>query len=252
MIGESLMRDSFINSALAVHCLLFGASVIALAGRIAAEDAPAKAGSVEKRPPAEAKVAKENIEFEMLLPDRAWVIPETKPGANTTVKLALRITNRTEKPFRFSRFDTIYIQMSGDDGKLLKTSGGRRETLPAHESDFPLVAPEQSTTFSIEAQLFWQEDKLRFGGSDGFGGVWGFSEGFHPGAYRIRIHYENHQESAQVAIKKNEEGQALRGFWLGSVDTPFVNVSIVKPGTQTVIKRPDTQSGRVDPGEVSP
>ena len=92
--------------------------------------------------------------------------------------------------------------------------------------------------------MFWQEDKLKFGGADGFGGIWGFSESLKPGVYRIRIRYENQSETAKVAVKKDDEDPIRHGFWRGAVDTPFVNVSIVEPGTRTVIKRSDEPVGR--------
>ena len=211
----------------------------------------------EKRSPAESKVEKDGVEFEMLLPDRAWVLPETKAGAKTAVKLALRITNRTEKPLRFSRFGTICPQLASQDGKLLRASGGRNVTLAAKESDFPLVGPGKSTTFEIDAQLFWQDDTLRFGGSDGFGGVWSFSEGLKPGAFKCRIHYENQRGSGLFQTEKQaenkEEPSLVRGLWLGVVDTPLVNVSIVEPGTRTVIKRPaQLVDGRVVAETESP
>jgi hypothetical protein len=157
----------------------------------------------------------------------------------------LRITNQTDKPLRFSRFDTIFPRMNGPDDKPLHPDGGRRETLPARESDFPLVAPGQSTTFAIDAQLFRQHSKLRFGGSDGFGGVWGLSEEFRTGRYQISVHYENHQDKAEVSEKVSQGDRVRTSFWTGAVDTPFINVSIVEPGARTVIKRPaDAQGGR--------
>jgi hypothetical protein len=170
------------------------------------------------------------------VPERAWTIPADK-GARTSVKLQLRITNQTDRPLRFSRFDTIFPRMNGPDEKPLHPDGGRRETLPAHESDFPLVRPGKSTTFSIDAELFRQNGKLRFGGSDGFGGVWGFSEGFTTGRYQVSVHYENHQDKAEVSEKIAQGDRVRTGFWTGAVDTPFINVSIVEPGTKTVVKR---------------
>lgn len=194
-----------------------------------------EAPASEKRSPAESKLSSGGALFEMLVPDRAWTIPENKDGARTSVKLELRITNQTDKPLRFSRFDTISMRMKGADDKPLRMDGGRNETLPAHESDFPLVAPGKSTTFAIDAQLLRQNDRLRFGGGDGFGGIWWFAD-IKPGAYQISIHYENHEDKAEVSEKVAEGDRTRRGFWTGSVDLPFVNVSVVEPGTRTVIK----------------
>ncbi len=199
--------------------------------------------AVEKRSPAESKIESGSVLFEMLAPDRAWPMPEKKDGARSAVKVSLRITNETDKPLRFSRFDTIFPRMKGPDGKPLHPSGGRNETLPAKEFDFPLVAAGASSTFEIDAHLFWQSGKLRFGGSDSFGGIWGFAEEFQPGAYQLSIHYENHEQKAEISEKVAKGDRVRTGFWTGTVDTPFINVRIVEPGTRTVIKRPAADYG---------
>jgi hypothetical protein len=44
--------------------------------------------------------------------------------------------------------------------------------------------------------------------------------------------------------EKVSQGDLVRsGFWTGAVDTPFINVSIVAPGTRTVIKHPADEFG---------
>jgi uncharacterized protein (TIGR03067 family) len=158
-------------------------------------------------------VEKDGMCFEILIPDREWQIPENKQGARTAVRLALRITNQTDKPVRFTRYDTLYPQIIDADGKAPRGSGGRNGTRPMKESDSPLVKPGDSTTFDIDASLFWQSGKLRLGGSDGFGGVWWF-EDLKPGRYQVRIWYVNN-------------ATVLKDIWTGDIKTPFVEVSLV-------------------------
>jgi RNA polymerase sigma factor (sigma-70 family) len=166
-------------------------------------------------------VEKDGVRFEPIIPQREWSIPENKPDARTTVKLALRITNLTNRPFRFTRFDSLFVDMVGPDGKHLQRSGGRRETLPVEGPDCPMVKPGESVTFDIDAHLFWRGGKLRFGGSDGFGGIWGFADELGPGPYQLRICYQN-------TATEQEVGRAVRtvlkGIWTGDVKAPFVEV----------------------------
>jgi uncharacterized protein (TIGR03067 family) len=163
--------------------------------------------------PGKNAVEKDGLRFEILIPDREWQIPEN--GARTAVKLALRITNQTNQPVRFTRFDTLFPQMIGADGKAPQGRRGRRETRPLKESDTPLVKPGHSATFDIDASLFWQGGKLRLGGSDGFGGIWWF-EDLKPGRYQVRIWHVN-------------QATVLKDIWTGDIKTPFVEVSLVAP-----------------------
>src|SRR5262249_23241416 len=122
---------------------------------------------VGKEGAAEGATEKDGVRFEILLPDRVWAIPENKAGRRISIKLGLRITNQTDRPQRFTRFDTLFPDMLGPDGKALSRRNARRETLPIREADCPLVKPADSATFDIDADLFWQDGKLCFGGSDG-------------------------------------------------------------------------------------
>ena len=83
-------------------------------GRLASNEA-----EFEVVPPAAAQgsVEEDGVRFEILVPERVWKIPENKPGNSSTLPLELRITNRTEKPLRFSGFGTLAPELLGPDGK---------------------------------------------------------------------------------------------------------------------------------------
>src|SRR5262249_23306926 len=81
---------------------------------------------------------KDGVKCEILVPDRVWTIPE-QPAGRTEIRFGLRITNTTNKPIRFTRFDTLHPVAVGPDGKAMTRSGGRNETLPMKESDCPVV-----------------------------------------------------------------------------------------------------------------
>jgi RNA polymerase sigma factor (sigma-70 family) len=173
-------------------------------------------------------IEKDGVRFEVRVPERTWRIPERKPGAGSPVALGLRVTNKTDKAHRFSRFDTLSVGMVGPDGKALERTGGRSRTIPPRESDCPLLNPGEAVTFDIDARLTWKEDKLRFGGSDGFGGGWEFGEALHPGRYKVQVWYWNDRN--EFWAFRNAERLTLREAWTGDVKTPYVEVSLAEPG----------------------
>jgi RNA polymerase sigma-70 factor (ECF subfamily) len=176
-----------------------------------------------------AAVERDGAAFELVLPDRAWSIPEDKPGLKTPTKLGLRVTNKTDKPLRFARFATPFPEIAGSDGMPLKpTTGVWKRTPLITEADFPLVLPGKSVTFSIDAALFWQDSNLQWGGSyahagdaTGWGSSWSFQD-LKPGRYKIRIVYQSKEASATV----DPDRKVLTDIWTGRIETPFVEVSL--------------------------
>jgi RNA polymerase sigma factor (sigma-70 family) len=205
---------------LALGLLAGGVGVVALrteAARAAAAFVPVE--PPDARRPATAE--KDGIVFELVLPDRAWTVPEDKPGNKSPVTFGLRVTNKTEKPLRFSTFDTRFPEMTGPDGKALHLEWERRRSRAPTEADCPLIGPGKSVTLPIDAALSWQSGAIRFGGGDGFGGWWHF-DGLRPGRYRLRVAYRN--KDASVRLPGKEE--LLEGIWTGEVATPFADVSL--------------------------
>ena len=102
---------------------------------------------------------KDGVVFEIVLPERAWTIPENKPGSSSAfLKLGLRITNKTDRPLRFNGYDTLSPELLTPDGREAHRWEGPQATerhRQSQERDFPLVMPGQSTTLSLQADLFW-------------------------------------------------------------------------------------------------
>src|SRR5262249_3530547 len=121
-------------------------------------------------------VEKDGVRFEILAPDRVWPIPENKPEARNPVALGLRITNKTARPLRFCRYDNLFPEMTGPDGKALSIGYVRLRTPQKKEADCPLLKPGESVTFMLAGNLTWHEGKLRLGGSR-FGSQWGTRDG---------------------------------------------------------------------------
>ncbi len=165
-------------------------------------------------------VEKKGVHFETLVPDRVWRIPVSEPGTKNPIKLGLHITNKTYKPMRFCRFDTLFPDMIGPNGKRLQLDGGRNASRLIRESDCPIVKSGESVTFYLDGTLTWQNNKLRLGGPDGFGGLWYF-DGLKPGMYKIRFIYHSIQEMIQI---DRPEKKILENIWTGQVATPLVKV----------------------------
>ena len=100
-------------------------------------------------------------------------------------------------------------------GKFLPYRGGRDgvfitpKTHPA-QIHCSLLAPGQSLTFFLDAKLYWYDDKLILGGSDGLGGVWYF-EDIKPGSYKVSFSYGN-QRSVGVCFEPGRQPQVVEGL----------------------------------------
>jgi hypothetical protein len=182
----------------------------------------------------------DGIRFEIVMPERVLNIPASHPDFKTPVKLGIRITNNTSTPHRFSRFDTIFPRLLGPDGKALQLNGGRDGTIAPTELDCPLVMPQNSVTFFLDANLFWRSNELAFldanlfwrsnklalGGSDKFGGIWYFSP-LKPGIYHLGLSYANGGITQSIVCP---QARGVRGrledFWIGAVNTKFLELSI--------------------------
>jgi RNA polymerase sigma factor (sigma-70 family) len=169
-------------------------------------------------------IEKDGGRFEVLVPNRVWEIPENRPRAHTPVTLWFRITNTTKKPLRFSRFGTLFPEMTGPDGKALHLSLASDGTRPRKEADCPLVQPGDSATFQITTMLYWQDGKLLLGGTR-FSSDWQFTDALKPGKYSIRIRYHNKEEQFELSTP----GVTLRDVWTGEVVTPGVDVTLADP-----------------------
>lgn len=178
-------------------------------------------------------VEADGIRFKTLLPEGILPIPENQPGANTSALIALRITNNTQTPLRFSGYDTLDAEIVGSDGKILELSAARNWTVPPTKVDFPLAQPGESVTFIRDAKLFWQNNQLRLGGADGYGGVWDVKD-LAPGSYQVRLKYVNSKSTAYIYDRelrdpKTGNPETLEGIWTGAAITPFREIRLVQP-----------------------
>lgn len=152
------------------------------------------------------------VEFKVVA-DSVFRVPA--PGGETPVELALKITNRRKTPVRFKKMDTLFVTLTGPDGRKLLMDGGRDGTVPG-ETISPLVAPGQSLLIDRTGRLLWAKDAtLRLIGGDGFGGIWHI-DGLKRGKYQLQIEYENVQVS----------GSSGGTVWTGKAVTPPKEVEL--------------------------
>jgi HEAT repeat protein len=176
----------------------------------------------------------DGVTCEAIVPDRLWEIPENVEGRRTQVDMALRITNRTRRSLHFSRFDTVWPTLKSTSGKSYVLTVRRLRTRRPTAADFPLLKSGDSVTFPIDAHLYWENDKLRLGGDDGFGGIWYF-HGIGPGEYQLTLRYVasesrlgrvvdvwDNERSEKVIIPKDK-------IWVGELQTAPVKTTLAKP-----------------------
>ncbi len=178
----------------------------------------------------------EGVRFEILVPERVWTIPPNEPDAETAVKIGIRITNNTQQAVRFTWLDPLMImslQIIKPDGTAIKRQGGRDILLKSPQLACPLVLPGNSLTFFFDAKLYWLNNILHLGGSDGLGGGWYFSS-LEPNTYQVRLIYENPYGvkacyDPETINQETYVPDIVQGLWTGRAITPLLEVHIVEP-----------------------
>jgi hypothetical protein len=168
----------------------------------------------------------DGVRFEMLMSDRTLKIPENKTGASTKVEVGIRITNQTQTPLRFTGFDTLALSILKANGQPLERSKFLYWRPSPKETEVPLIQPGESTTFFLDAKLFWKYNQLRLGNSDGFDLRWYFNS-LEADTYLFSMVYS--RPKLLLVSDETNQPKILKDFWKGSGFTPFVEVRLVKP-----------------------
>jgi len=170
----------------------------------------------------------DGIEFEIVMPKRVFAIPVE--GKVTDIEVGLKITNKTTKPVRFSRYKTLYLEVIAEDSQPLKVSDGRLPLFPAREEDNPLLQPSESTIFWRENKIFWRNNRLVWRGADKFGGHWFFENEIAPGKYQMQLQYSPTRMSiSYVQGIQEKTPRPFKDWWAGVAATPFVEFQVVRP-----------------------
>src|SRR5262249_18467052 len=131
----------------------------------------------------------------------------------------------TKQPYRFSAYETLFPEVRGPDGKELPYEARKRQTALKKAADCPLVEPGKSVVFTLDASLSrTPDDHVRLRGQRP-SNLWMLLDDVKPGRYKVRVSYQNDDTEF-----KTDDGVVLKDIWAGDVPTPFVEVTIAKPG----------------------
>ncbi len=184
---------------------------------------------------AETSLANENptnaVTCELLLPVTTWKIPDPASSNKLEIAVALQIRNNTTETFLFSRFDTIWPLLQAKSGTKIELQRGRDATRKPVLADYRMLRPGESTTFTVKAALYWQNNRLMLGGSDGFGGGWSFC-GLAEGEYEFGFSYA-YTRAHDVPIQGYPDGVKM---WKGVITSSLVQVVLesaaARPGSR--------------------
>lgn len=175
--------------------------------------------------------------FEILIPERVWVIPENRADVETPLKIGICITNNRKTPVRLTRLDpsvVLGLNIQAADGSELKGGGYRDILMKSPQMVCPFLLPQESVKFFLDVKLYWRDNKLFLGGSDGLGGGWEFV-GLKAGNYKIRFGYYNSSAVGfcydREMINQEPTGtpEFVQDLWGGVIAwTPFVDVRLVE------------------------
>ena len=183
-------------------------------------------------------VEKDGVVFEIVLPERVWLIPENKPGSSSSIHLGLRITNKSDKPLHFNGYDTIIPEILMPDGKEAHRWEGPQATerhRQPQETDFPLVMPGKSVTLSIRTDLFWPtlEDRtLMFRWWHASGSPGRYFDDLKPGPHKVRLVYKNQHKTLEVEYPRRKVLDD--NVWTGRIVTPSVQVLLREIGKDSL------------------
>ena len=173
-----------------------------------------------------------------MVSERILTIPEAKRGVYTPVQLGIRITNNTQSFFYFSSsFYSLFPELIAPDSQVMQTGISCERLNPPIESDYVLVVPGESVTFSRDAFLFWIQNRKKkrdrkltlnipFPDQD----IYSFCP-LYPGLYQFRFKYRQSREGMEEYyhwIEPTVLQTILQNIWTGEVLTPLVEIRLVE------------------------
>ncbi|MEH2006240.1 hypothetical protein [Nostoc sp.] len=176
----------------------------------------------------------DNVTFETVVLERVLTIPEAKCGVYTPVQLGIRITNNTQSFFYFSSYVySMFPEMIPPDSQVMVTGLHSERLNKPLESDYVLVVPRETVTFSRDAFLFWIQNRKKkrdrqltlnipFPSED----IYAFRP-LYPGTYQFRFKYREYREGMEEYYHWIEP-TILQNLWTGEVLTPFVEIRLVE------------------------
>ena len=175
----------------------------------------------------------DGVRFETILSNPVLSIPVKKANSNgyTSVELGIKITNATPSPLYFSGYTTLIPELLEPDGQMREWGRNSNILIGPSESNFLLAMPGKSVTFFPYTILFGRRsNQSELAIESGDGSVWVSGE-LKPGKYQFRFSYQKiFYPRGEIIYRQQEiEQKLLEQVWFGRVDTPFVELHLVKP-----------------------
>lgn len=180
----------------------------------------------------------DGVQFKTVVSQTVLTIPEAKRGVYTPVKLGIHITNNTPISFYFSSYVySMFPELIAPDGQVIVTGLHSERINPPIESDYVLVVPGESVTFSRDAFLFWiqnrkkkRDRKLTLNIPFPCEDIYAFRP-LYPGTYQFQFKYRESREGMKDFshfIESTRLETILQNLWIGEVLTPLVEIRLVE------------------------
>ncbi|MGB8687810.1 MAG: hypothetical protein WCD53_10810 [Microcoleus sp.] len=188
---------------------------------------------VEPLEPNRTAVEFNGIRFETIVPNQVRIVRYDKSDREkyNYVELGMKITNGTPNPLYFTGCTTLIPELLEPDGQIIEWGRASNMLRGLSAEDFLLALPGESVTFFPCTVLFWLKGYGAWLTIDyGDRSIWA-SEMLKPGRYQFRFSYQKilRPRSENIYRQQEIEQKLLEQVWFGRVDTPFVELHLVKP-----------------------
>jgi hypothetical protein len=165
-----------------------------------------------------------DVQFKIEMPEPTLNVPVLLPGAKTSIKLGIRVTNNTSTPLRFQRLSSLIPILIGDDGKIIEPDCDIMRLWVSEGPLFYSAMPGASAFFVLDSTLSRNFlNQLQLAIPNEAGGFWYFRN-LKLGKYQLHFIYET---TAPITMHQPEESVSEK-FWSGCVVIPFVELNIAR------------------------
>lgn len=154
------------------------------------------------------------VTFSMVFPTPLVDIQALRSNSGAEVHLALKISNHTAVPLRFSQYDSIFPELLSLSGDVVPWQFGSNISHLPRTADDRVVAPGRTLVIPLDVTLSLRKGKLEWRAGNGTMGDWFVANSEQP--YRLRLRY--HQTAAVTDPSRHSQGGSDQ-LWVGDVST---------------------------------
>jgi hypothetical protein len=161
------------------------------------------------------------VRFETLVPQTQFKLPLN--SEIIPIEFGIKLTNLADIPYRFA-LQMFFPEFLDASGNFIQIGINRNHVRDVHESDIPLIMPQDTIEFLIKNELAWDQN-LGYGGIAGkdniaYGGFWGIK--INSGNYQVRFHYNSVNYEQEIRLWQGRT--IFKDFWVGDIVTPFTDL----------------------------